>query len=84
VTGDRRATVSRRRRRRILVAAVLLYAVATVVGRRRGYGFGGDTIVRCRAGHLFTTVWVPGVSLKSVRLGWWRTSGAPSGRTGRS
>ena len=31
-------TMGRRRRRRILVAAVVFYAVATVVGRRRGYG----------------------------------------------
>jgi hypothetical protein len=49
------------------------------VGRRRGYGFGGNTFVRCRQGHLFTTIWVPGVSVKSVRLGWWRIQRCPVG-----
>ena len=22
--------------------------------------------------HLFTTIWVPGTSLKPIKLGWWR------------
>jgi hypothetical protein len=53
--------------------------VGTVVGRRRGYGFGGNTVVRCRSGHLSTTIWIPGASLKSVRLGWWRFQRCPVG-----
>jgi hypothetical protein len=69
----------RRKRRRLLLALVLVDVIATVVGRRRGYGFGADTIVRCRRGHLFTTIWIPGVSLKSVRLGWWRIQRCPVG-----
>ena len=40
---------------------------------------GGNVVVRCRRGHLFTTIWVPGVSLKSVRLGWWRFQRCPVG-----
>jgi hypothetical protein len=28
-----------------------------------------DRTVRCSAGHLFTTIWVPLASLKAVRLG---------------
>jgi hypothetical protein len=36
--------------------------------------------VRCRKGHLFTTVWIPGVSFKSVRLGWWRIQRCPVGK----
>jgi hypothetical protein len=71
--------VPRRRRRRIAVAVVAVYAVATVVARRLGYGVGGETIVRCRRGHLFTTVWIPGASLKSVRFGWWRLQRCPVG-----
>lgn len=52
----------------------------TIVARRRGYsGIGGNTVVRCRHGHLFTTIWVPGVSLKSVRLGWYRLQRCPVG-----
>jgi hypothetical protein len=59
-------------------------ALATVVAealmlRRRGYGLAGDVVVRCRRGHLFTTLWVPGVSVTSVRLGWWRLQHCPVG-----
>jgi hypothetical protein len=36
--------------------------------------------VRCRDGHLFTTLWIPGVSLKSLKLGWWRFQYCPVGR----
>ena len=38
-----------------------------------------DTPVRCSAGHLFTTIWVPLVSLKAVRLGWTRYEHCPVG-----
>jgi len=64
-----------------VLGVVVVLAVATVVARRRGYsGLGGNTVVRCRDGHLFTTIWVPGVSLKSLRLGWWRFQWCPVGR----
>jgi hypothetical protein len=71
--------VPRRKRRRIALAVVVFYAVTTVVARRLGYGVGGETIVRCRRSHLFTTVWIPGASLKSVRFGWWRLQRCPVG-----
>jgi len=38
-----------------------------------------DTPVRCSAGHLFTTIWVPLGSLKAVRLGWTRYEYCPVG-----
>ena len=69
----------RRRRRRLLFWLLVADLVATIVGRRRGYGFGRNTVVRCRQGHFFTTIWIPGVSLKSVRLGWWRIQRCPVG-----
>ena len=47
--------------------------------RRRGYGIAGDVVVRCRQGHLFTTLWVPGVSFTSLRLGFWRLQHCPVG-----
>ncbi len=53
---------------------------ATLVARRLGYSLGGNVVVRCRQGHLFTTIWVPGASLKAVRLGWWRLQRCPVGR----
>jgi hypothetical protein len=71
--------LSRRRKRQVLFGVVAFYVVATVVARRRGYLFGTDLVVRCRQGHLFTTIWVPGVSLKSIRLGWWRFQHCPVG-----
>jgi hypothetical protein len=58
---------------------VAFFVVGTVVARRRGYNMGGDVIVRCREGHLFTTIWVPGVSIKSIRLGWTRFQRCPVG-----
>lgn len=33
-----------------------------------GYNLGPNTVVRCRKGHLFTTIWIPGVNLKEVDL----------------
>jgi hypothetical protein len=45
----------------------------------RGYGIGGNVVVRCRAGHLFTTIWLAGGSLKAVRLGLWRVQWCPAG-----
>jgi hypothetical protein len=69
---------SRRRRRRLIVLGVVL--AETIVMRLHGYPVGGNVIVRCRRGHLFTTMWLPGVSLKSIRLGWWRVQRCPVGR----
>jgi hypothetical protein len=66
-------------RTRIAVAAALAYAAGTVVARRRGYPMGGRVIVRCTDGHLFRTIWVPGASVKSLRLGWWRFQHCPVG-----
>lgn len=37
-------------------------------------------MVRCRHGHLFTTIWIPAVSLKSLRLGWYRVQHCPVGQ----
>lgn len=69
------------RRRIVLVIALAITAVeAAVVAQRRGHLLGARTIVRCQEGHLFTTLWVPGASLKAVRLGWWRYQRCPVGR----
>lgn len=40
---------------------------------------GGKLVVRCSQGHLFTTLWIPAASLKSLRLGWWRIQYCPVG-----
>jgi hypothetical protein len=38
-----------------------------------------DTPVRCSAGHLFTTIWVPLASVKAVRMGPTRYQYCPVG-----
>ncbi len=69
-----------RRRGAALAVIVPVLVVGTIVARRRGYsGMGWNTVVRCRHGHLFTTIWVPGASLKAVRLGWARFERCPVG-----
>jgi hypothetical protein len=39
-----------------------------------------DRPVRCRDGHLFTTIWIPLASFKAVRLGNSRWQRCPIGR----
>ena len=66
----------------VLIAAVVLAlgTVRIVSARRRGYAVGTiHRIVCCSRGHVFTTVWVPGGSLKAVRLGWTRFQRCPVG-----
>jgi hypothetical protein len=62
----------------VIVLAFL--AAGTVVARLLGYKVGGDVIVRCRRGHLFTTLWIPGVKLKAIDLGVARIQHCPVGR----
>ncbi len=66
-----------RKRRSLVIAAAVLLEPALL--RIRGFRIGGRLVVRCRQGHLFTTIWVPGASLKAVRLGWWRFQRCPVG-----
>lgn len=61
-----------------LVVALLI--VLPLLSRRRGYNPGGNTVVRCRQGHVFTTIWLPGASLKAVRLGRKRLQWCPVGK----
>jgi len=61
----------------LALAAGLTVAEAAFVARRRGSWTGAETVVRCRQGHLFTTLWIPGGSLKTVRLGPWRLQRCP-------
>lgn len=50
------------------------------MARFLGYKLGGSVVVRCRRGHLFTTIWIPGVKLKALDLGWARLQRCPVGR----
>lgn len=64
----------------ILVIVIALILASTLIARRKGYKFGPKIIVRCNKGHLFTTIWIPGGSLKSIRLGFYRLQFCPVGR----
>ena len=65
----------------VIAMVALALGAITVAARRMGYSrIGGDTVVRCRAGHLFTTLWIPGASLKAIRLGMSRFQYCPVGK----
>ena len=70
----------RNRRIAIFGGVVAAYAVGTVIALRQGYKFGQNVPVRCRDGHVFSTVWIPGASIKSLRLGLWRVQWCPVGK----
>jgi hypothetical protein len=59
--------MSRRIMRTILIAATVAVG-GTLIARRLGYNLGTNTVVRCRQGHLFTTIWIPGIKLKELDL----------------
>jgi hypothetical protein len=79
---EHRAQLGRRRKHAWPIAAAVLATIVaeTAFMRRRGYAVGLKTVVRCRDGHMFTTIWIPGVSLKAVRLGIVRLQYCPVGR----
>ncbi|MBS2962144.1 hypothetical protein KGA66_03735 [Actinocrinis puniceicyclus] len=80
--GHRQAAGPQGSQARAAIAAFVVSAlvVGTVVARIAGYKIGGETIVRCRDGHYFTTIWIPGASLKAVRLGMARWQRCPVGK----
>ena len=65
---------------RPLVMIVAILVGGTLVARRLGYKVGGNVVVRCRQGHLFTTLWIPGVKLKALDLGIARIQRCPVGK----
>jgi hypothetical protein len=79
-SSSKSSGTKRLRHIRAIGAVVVAYAIATPLARRRGYMIGRHTIVRCRQGHLFTTMWIPGASLKALRLGPARLQRCPVGR----
>jgi hypothetical protein len=64
--------------RKFIAIAVLMIG-GTLVARRLGYKVGGRTLVRCRQGHEFTTLWIPGVKLTAIDLGIARIQHCPVG-----
>jgi hypothetical protein len=61
-----------------IIAVVVLLKV--VVSKRRGLpAVGGEIVVRCSKGHLFTTYWSPLGSFTAIRLGSARFQHCPVG-----
>jgi hypothetical protein len=57
--------------RRVVTTILIAAGVATggtLLARRLGYNLGTNTLVRCRQGHVFTTIWIPGIKLKEIDL----------------
>jgi hypothetical protein len=63
----------------VAVLVILALILVVMVPRARGTPVAGNIVVRCSRGHLFTTLWVPGVSFKAVRLGAARFERCPVG-----
>jgi hypothetical protein len=63
----------------IIVVALLAFVAGAVLARRRGYLKPGEVVVRCRRGHLFTTVWAARASRREIDLGWARIQRCPVG-----
>jgi hypothetical protein len=66
--------------RRPFIIAGAFIVLETVALKLRSGRVAGNVVVRCRDDHLFTTIWIPGGSLKSLRFGWWRFQRCPVGR----
>jgi hypothetical protein len=80
VRGEmRRGERKRPTRRRIIRALVVAVVFETTSLWLRSGKLGGNIVVRCREGHLFTTIWIPAVSVKALRLGPWRIQRCPLG-----
>lgn len=68
-----------KRRRGLTAAGIMVALEAMFLKRRSGSMIGLRTVVRCQRGHLYTTTWIPGASVKSLRLGPWRVQRCPIG-----
>jgi hypothetical protein len=70
-------------RRRVVTPVVVVVGViagGTIVARLLGYKLGRNVVVRCRQGHVYTTIWIPGVKLKGLDLVVARAQYCPVGK----
>lgn len=72
-------TGQRATRGRILASVLAAVAFEAAAAWIKSGKIGGNLVVRCRSGHLFTTIWIPAVSIKALRLGPWRVQRCPVG-----
>ncbi|ATL71154.1 hypothetical protein GZH49_23185 [Nocardia terpenica] len=71
---------ARRDPRPPLMAVAVGVVAFTLLARRLGYRLGSNVVVRCRRGHLFTTLWIPGIKLTGLDLVIARWQRCPVGR----
>ncbi len=62
------------------MVTVGVIAGGTAVARLLGYKLGTNVVVRCRQGHVFSTIWIPGVKVKAVDLVVARVQRCPVGK----
>jgi hypothetical protein len=63
-----------------IVVTVGVIAGGTAVARLLGYKLGTNVVVRCRQGHVFSTIWIPGVKVKALDLVVARVQRCPVGK----
>ena|ERR1035437_512080 len=64
----------------VVLIWVILVMIPTAITFNKGLRFGKNVAVRCSANHLYTTIWIPSVSLKAVRWGFRRYQYCPVGK----
>jgi len=62
------------------VVTIGVIAGGTLIARLLGYKLGTNVVVRCRQGHVFSTIWIPGVKLKALDLVVARVQHCPVGK----
>jgi hypothetical protein len=80
LSKQERTSTRRPGRRWLATITIAAVALESALLWLRTAQIGGNVVVRCREGHLFTTLWIPGGSLKALRLGWWRVQRCPVGQ----
>jgi hypothetical protein len=63
----------------VVVVAFGAFVLGALIARRKGFTKQGDVVVRCRRGHLFTTVWTSRLSKSRLDLGFARIQRCPQG-----
>jgi len=64
----------------VVLVWVILVMIPTAIIFNKGLRFGKNVVVRCSANHLYTTMWIPSVSLKAFRWGFRRYQYCPVGK----
>ena len=64
----------------VVIIWVTLVMIPTAIIFNTGLQSGKNVVVRCTTNHLYTTIWIPSVSLKAIRWGFRRYQYCPVGK----